>query len=94
MPAAVLYICAAMLFAGASPLPYGYYTLLRLVAFGVFAASAYISYKKGQKVLPWVLGLVAVIFNPIVKVHFPKEIWMGLDIAAGILLIAIAKKVK
>ncbi len=52
MPAAVIYICAAMLFIGAAPLPYGYYMLLRLVAFGVFAYAAYVAYEKKSKALP------------------------------------------
>lgn len=94
MPAAVIYICAAMLFIGAAPLPYGYYMLLRLVAFGVFAYAAYVAYEKKSKALPWVYGFMALVFNPIVKIHFPKEMWAVVDIAAGLLLLAMAKQVK
>lgn len=94
MPAAVIYICSAMLFIGAAPLPYGYYMLLRLVAFGVFAYAAYVAYEKKSKTLPWVYGFMALVFNPIVKIHFPKEMWAVVDIAAGLLLLATAKQVK
>ena len=94
MPAAVIYVCAAMLFIGAAPLPYGYYMLLRLVAFGVFAYAAYVAYEKKSKALPWVYGFMALVFNPIIKVHFPKEMWAVVDIAAGLLLLATAKAVK
>lgn len=94
MPTAVIYICAAMLFVGAAPLPYGYYMLLRLVAFSVFAFAVYIAYEKKYKTLPWVYGFMALVFNPIIKIHFPKEIWAVVDIAAGILLLATAKSVK
>ena len=94
MPAAVIYICAAMLCIGAAPLPYGYYMLLRLVAFGVFAYAAYVAYEKKSKALPWVYGFMALVFNPIVKIHFPKEMWAVVDIAAGLLLLAMAKQVK
>jgi hypothetical protein len=94
MPAAVIYICAAMLFIGAAPLPYGYYMLLRLVAFGVFAYAAYVAYEKKSKALPWVYGFMALVFNPIVKIHFPKEMWAVVDIAAGMLLLATAQAVR
>lgn len=83
-----------MLFLGAAPLPYGYYMLLRLVACGVFAFAAFIAFNRKHKVLPWVYGFMALVFNPIIKIHFPKEMWAVVDIASGILLFATAKAVK
>ena len=94
MPIAVLYATAAMLFIGAAPLPYGYYTLLRLVACAIFAIAAFIAFDRKNKVLPWAYGFMALVFNPIVKIHLPKEVWALVDIAAGILLVATAKAVK
>lgn len=87
MPTVIIYICAAMLFLGAAPLPYGYYTLLRLVACGVFAFAAFIAFERKSKALPWIYGFLALIFNPIIKIYLPKEIWVVVDIAAGILLL-------
>jgi len=94
MPMAVIYICAAMLLVGAVPLPYGYYMLLRLVACGVFAFAAFVSFDRKHKTLPWVFGLLALLFNPIIKVHLPKDAWAFVDVAAAILLLATAKAVK
>ena len=94
MPTAVIYISAAMLFLGAAPLPYGYYMLLRLVACGVFAFAAFVAFERKSKALPWVYSFMALIFNPIIKIHFPKEVWVFVDIAAGVLLLATAKVVK
>lgn len=94
MPIAVIYAAAAMLFLGAAPLPYGYYMLLRLVACGVFAFAAFIAFDKKHKVLPWVYGFMALVFNPIIKIHFPKEMWAVVDITSGILLLATAKMIK
>lgn len=94
MPTAVVYICAAMLFLGAAQLPYGYYILLRLVACGVFAFAAFVAFERKSKVLPWIYGFLALIFNPIIKIYFPKEIWAAIDIAAGILLLATAKAIR
>ncbi|MHB1099269.1 MAG: DUF6804 family protein [Burkholderiales bacterium] len=94
MPSAVIYICAAMLFVGAAPLPYGYYMLLRLVACGVFAFAAFVAFDRKCKALPWIYSSMALIFNPIVKIHFPKEMWAVVDVASGVLLLATAKAVK
>lgn len=94
MPSAVIYISAAMLFLGVAPLPYGYYTLLRLVACGVFAYAAYVAFERKSKALPWVYGFMALVFNPIIKIHFPKEIWIFVDVAAGILLLATTKAIR
>lgn len=94
MPTPVIYVAAAMLFLGAAPLPYGYYMLLRLVACGVFAFAAFIAYDRKRQILPWVYGFMALVFNPIIKIHFPKEMWAAVDVAAGVLLLATSKAVK
>lgn len=94
MPAAVIYICAAMLLVGAAPLPYGYYMLLRLVACGIFTFAAFVAVDRKHQVLPWIYGFMALIFNPIIKIHFPKEIWIVIDVAAGVLLLVTAKAIK
>jgi hypothetical protein len=94
VPVAVIYICAAMLFLGATPLPYGYYTLLRLVAFGVFAFAAFVAHQRKNQVLPWFYGLFTVLFNPMIKIHLPREAWLFFDISAGVLLLVTARTVK
>ena len=80
-----------MLF-GAFPLPYGYYMLLRVVACGVFAWAAFITYEKNEEVLPWIFGILAILFNPIFKIHLPKELWAVVDVCSGILLLTVSKK--
>lgn len=94
MPAPVIYICAAMLFLGAAPLPYGYYTLLRLIMCGIFAFAAFVAHERKHEILPWVYGFIAVLFNPVVKIYLPKETWELVDIGAGILLLVTAKKIR
>ncbi len=97
MPVAVIYIAAAMLFVGAAPLLYGYYMLLRLVTTGVFIWAAIVAYDRKSEILTWVYGVLAVVFNPIIKVHLPKELWAVVDVGLGVLLLAtksvIQKKV-
>jgi len=92
MPKAVIFIAAGMLFVGVLPLPYGYYMLLRFVACGVFAWAAFITYEKNEEVLPWVFGILAIVFNPLIKIHFPKELWAVVDFSSGLLLLLVSKK--
>ena len=92
MPQAVIYATAAFLFLGALPLPYGFYVLLRLVACVVFAFAAYVSVGRGHKTLPWFLGFLALVFNPIIQVHFSKEVWALVDIGSAIFLLAVSKR--
>lgn len=91
MPTLLIYACSAMLFVGAAPMPYGYYTLLRLIACGVFAYAAWVAYDQRNKLLPYAYAALALIFNPIIKIHLPKDIWILIDVGAGIFLLATAK---
>lgn len=93
MPKAAIYIVAAMLLLGAMPLPYGYYTLLRIVACGFFAWAAFISYEREYSVFPWIFGLLAIVFNPLIKIYLPKEIWMFIDAASAIFIVAAQSKI-
>jgi len=82
-----------MLFIGVLPLAYGYYMLLRFVACAVFAWAAFITYENNEEVLPWVFGILAIVFNPIIKIHFPKELWAVIDLCAGLFLLFVNKQV-
>ncbi len=88
MPIAVIYITTVLLFVGAAPLPYGYYMLLRLIVTGVFIWTAFIAYERKHESLPWVYGVLAILFNPLIKIHLPKEFWAVVDIGSGILLLS------
>ncbi len=94
MPKQLIYIAAGFLFVGVFPLPYGYFTLLRFIACGVFAWAAYISFERNKNVLPWFFVILAVVFNPVIKIHFPKEIWAFVDISSAILLLVTVKEIK
>lgn len=92
MPVAPIYIVSALLFLGAAPFPYGYYMLLRIAACGFFIWAAVITYEKKSKYLPWVFVLLALLFNPIIKVHFSKEVWVAIDVASAIFVLVVRQK--
>jgi hypothetical protein len=88
MPRPLLTICVALLFLGIAPLPYGYYSLLRLVACATLALSAVVAHRRRARTLPTVFGILAVAFNPVIPVFLPREIWAVIDVGTAILLLS------
>ena len=94
MPVAIIYSAAALLALGAAPLPYGYYTFLRLIGCAVFGLAAFISHQRNATILPFAYGALALPFNPIVKVHLPKEAWAAIDVSSAVFLVFTAKRIR
>lgn len=85
-------IASAMLFWALNPAenPYGYYVLLRWVCVGVFGFLTFHAIANEMKGLSWVLGITALVYNPIFRVHLTREIWSVVNIATiGIAVVAI-----
>jgi hypothetical protein len=69
---------------GVLPMPYGYYSLSRLVVCGCAIYFAIASKNQNQDVFIWVFGALAVLYNPIIPVHlYEKEIWMIVNLATA-----------
>ena len=85
-------VTAGFLFVAILPLPDPYYMLLRVIDFVVFLSLAFKLYKKAQRMdveMPmwgWVMGAIGILFNPIFPAFLIRELWMVLDLAAGIFL--------
>jgi hypothetical protein len=92
MPVVSIYLVSALLIIGAAPMPYGYYTLLRMVTCGFFIWATIVTYENKSKYLPWTFGFLALLFNPIIKIHLPKEYWAAIDIASAIFILVIREK--
>ena len=71
----------------AHPSEYGFYTLSRLLVTAAAAATAFLVWEK-QPGFGMVLAGLAVLFNPFIKVHIGRELWVAADIIAVIILIA------
>ena len=79
--AAFLLICLA-------PMPYGYFTLVRILAtvvFGIYAYRCFLAKKEGWT---WVFVTLALLFQPFAKVALGREIWNIIDVIVAIGLIA------
>ena len=62
---------------GVLPMPYGYYSLSRLVVCGCAIFGAYKSNLTKDEVFAWVFGIAAVLYNPIIPIHLnEKELWV------------------
>ena len=82
-------ICGIMLLWALNPgNPYGYYVLLRIV---LCAACAYIAMRAaeiGKTNWTWILGVTAVIYNPLIRIHLTRQLWSVINVATILLLIA------
>ena len=99
MPIAVIYIVAGILFMGAAQeflpyLPYGYYTVLRIVATVAFIWAFLVSFNRNAAVLPWIYLLFALVFNPVLKIPLPQELWTIVYMVSGALLLLTTTKIK
>lgn len=74
--------------------PYGYYVLLRWVV--TISAVFLLSLVYESKKTFWLfsMGIVAILFNPIIPVHLDKEIWIIIDLIAAILFLVSIFKIK
>jgi hypothetical protein len=71
---------------GALPMPYGYYSLLRLVVCGCSVYFALRLHQREEVLFVWIFGFVAVLYNPIIPVHlYEKAIWMVVNVITAIL---------
>jgi len=76
------------------PWPYGYYTLLRLIVCLTAAMLAWVSYRSQLTQWVWVMVFTAVVFNPVIVVHFGKELWAVIDLITAIVFGIYLKKHK
>ena len=61
--------------------PYGYYILLRWVCCGIFAFLAIRAIENKEKQgWVWILGIMAVVYNPIIRIHLTREIWSIINV--------------
>lgn len=79
--AAVLLICLA-------PMPYGYYTLIRMLATLVFGIYAYRCYMAKKESLTWIFVILALLFQPLIKVALGRVAWNIVDVIVAFGMIA------
>jgi hypothetical protein len=69
--------------------PYSYYTLLRWICCPVFAYSAVASHKENRTPWAWIFGALALLYNPIFRVHLDRSTWIGVNwFTVGAIIVA------
>lgn len=80
-------ILAILLFICLLDMPYGYYQLVRFLAFGGFLYMAYSAYNGNQGKMAIVFVLLAILFQPFLKIALGRELWNIVDVIVGVFLI-------
>ena len=81
-------LATAFLLLALLPLPYGYYTLLRLVVCGVAGYGAFRAAETGQTAWFLGLGVLALLFNPVFPVPLGRELWQPVDAVTAVIMLA------
>lgn len=71
------------------PMPYGYYILIRIVAAILFIIFASQYYEAKKEELAITFGILAFLFQPLIKIPLGREIWNMVDVAVAILLLIL-----
>lgn len=80
-------IVAVFLFWALDRHDYAYYTFLRWITCGAAIYFTYIAYENGRNVWTWILGIMALIFNPIIPFHLDRDTWTLIDLISGVLIL-------
>src|SRR5262245_34224193 len=85
-------VAAGMLvYAAIEKHPYSYYTLLRWVCCPIFAYSAFKAYESKRIPWAWIFGTLALLYNPLFRVHLDRSTWTGVNwVTVGAIIIAAA----
>lgn len=67
-------------------MPFGYYKFIRVAAFIGFLFIAYNEREKENYLKLMGAVILAILFNPIYKIHFTREIWNNIDLTVAGLL--------
>ena len=78
---------AILLVVAIAPLPYGYYTFLRLAVTFVAVLIGFTAAREGKLGWLWVAIPIGIVWNPLVPISFTRAAWAPLDVVAAVLLV-------
>ena len=64
---------------------YGMYSLLRIWVCVIAVVFAFAFYSKQENYAAYIFGIIAVLFNPIIKIHFNRSTWQSIDIVVALI---------
>jgi hypothetical protein len=89
VPNWVLLLVAVLALVAIADMPYDFYRLLRWLTFGVSIALGVEKFREREMGWLWSLGIIALIFNPLVPFDFERGIWRIFNICASVIFLSI-----
>src|SRR5262245_692633 len=84
-----LFVAGMLVYAALEKHPYRYYTLLRWICCPVFAYSAFTAHENNRLPWAWIFGVLALLYNPILRVHLDRTTWTGVNwVTVAVLVVA------
>ncbi|GMX57831.1 MAG: hypothetical protein YFSK_1610 [Candidatus Yanofskyibacterium parasiticum] len=83
-------LAGLILLGGLANNPYSYYTFLRWAVMIAAAYSAYQSYEGGKSGWTWIMGIIAILFNPIAPFYMNRDTWQLIDLVVAVIFFASA----
>ena len=83
-------IASVMLFIAIGRWPYGYYRLMRFAVCAAGVCVAVMAYNWQKIWATWLFGIIAVLFNPLIRIHLTREIWQPIDLICALLFVYVA----
>lgn len=74
--------------------PYGYYVLLRWVVSISAVFLVWIAYNLKKTFWVVLMGMVAILFNPLIPIHLDKGTWVVIDFVVAVLFVVSMFKIK
>lgn len=68
-------------------MPYGYYQFMRLATCAGFLWLAYSEFKQSGHIFTLLYIVLAILFNPVIKVHLDKGTWHVIDVVVAIIIL-------
>lgn len=81
--AAIVFLVAAVF----GRWPYSFYVLMRFVVCGSAAYLALGAYRDKSQFWMWIMGAMALLFNPLVPVHMSRHDWQRLDVVGALVFV-------
>ncbi len=85
-------ILSILLFICLLKMPYGYYQLIRFIALVSFIFLAYQSNQSHKQIAVFIYIALAILFQPIFKISFGRQLWNIIDVIVGFGLLATVIK--
>lgn len=80
----LLYVAIGLLIVACFPLPYGYYTFLRIAITIISVLFIINDSANGFSTQNIIWGVLAILYNPLIPIHLTKTIWIGLNIVTAV----------